>query len=249
MIFTVACILAAIGTSFRYEDAVAQNVTLAPTKYYGRIRFGRVLFTDGVWCYATTYDKALEFDTREDAMAAWAAMNPPFAMPRGYHLFRTESSPCVTFTTTAVRDLSVVFCCLLIVALTIDYMSCVKWADMYRSYRYEQALRASRRARRARYQITPFMHAPITQPISISPTNAPSLYVATMLAEAAWARNDLCPITQEPLSSSPAVLVPPCGHILSDEAGRQPTNQCPVCRVPANYTTVPHQITVVVPTD
>jgi hypothetical protein len=85
------------------------------------------------------------------------------------------------------------------------------------------------------------------QPIVHPPTTAPTLYAATMIADSAWARGDMCPITWDILNECPSVLVPACGHCLS--GGIKCPPRCPICSAPVRYTSVPRHIAVIVPTD
>lgn len=222
MIVTLAFLLTGIATTYRFEDAIAQNVSIIATRN-NRVRYDTVLFADGVTCNVPTKAE-FEFNTATDATAAWQAREPPFSMPRGYHLIRIEGDHCITLTTDATIQ-SLLFYMLIMAGLVIDP---VCWVFIKRHC----------------CRSTPRPAA--VEPTSVNPTVPPlSLYAATMLAETAWARDDICPVTQEKLKAATSVLAPPCGHIVSG-AGRPPNNMCPICRAPTHYTEVLAKVPVLV---
>lgn len=220
MIVTLAFLLTGIATTYRFEDAIAQNVSLVGTRN-NRVRYDTVLFTDGVTCNVPTKAE-FEFNTVADASTAWQVRDPPFSMPRGYHLIRIAGDHCITLTTDATIQ-SFLFYMLIIAGFTIDV---VCWTFITQ--------RCCRRT-------------PTAPSVVIPPPPPPplSLYAAIMIAETAWTRDEICPVTQEKLKEATSVLVPPCAHIVSG-AGRPPNNMCPVCRAPTHYTEVPTKVPVIV---
>lgn len=220
MLATLTFIILAIGTTYKLEDATATSLTVGTT-YDNRVRITSVQFADGLTCFTPKVDR-LSYNTVADATAA----NPvPFATKRGFQYMTITNKDCIAMMDNPTSE-SILYILLNLVGIAVD---AAVWVCIYRGWK-------DRRRQVVVPQVTAAPKAPQPQQPSLT------TYAATLMIEAAIQRGDTCPVTLAPLTSV-ALLVPPCGHILS-EAARPTNNMCPVCRAPATYTPVPCKLTV-----
>lgn len=229
MFATLTFIILAIGTTYKLEDATATSLTFGKT-YDNRVRITNVQFADGLTCFTPKVDW-LSYNTVADATAA----NPvPFETKRGFQYMTITTKDCIAMMDNPTTE-SLLYILLILVGIIVD---AVVWVCIYKSWKDGR--------RQVRPTATPVVVVPqvTAAPKGPQPQQQPALttYAATLMIEAAIRRGDTCPVTLAPLTSV-ALLVPPCGHILS-EAARPTNNMCPVCRAPATYTPVPCKLTV-----
>lgn len=228
MFATLTFIILAIGTTYKLEDATATSLTLGTT-YDNRVRITSVQFADGLTCFTPKVDR-LSYNTVADATAA----NPvPFETKRGFQYMTITKKECIAMMDNPTTE-SLLYILLILAGIIVDAVVCVCIYSIWRGGR-----------RQVRPTATPVAVVP---QVTVAPKEpqpqqpALTTYAATLMIEAAIRRGDTCPVTLAPLTSV-ALLVPPCGHILS-EAARPTNNMCPVCRAPAMYTPVSCKLTV-----
>jgi hypothetical protein len=235
MIFTLTTVFLLVGAWPMEEMAIARNVTLGYSND-NRIRFDTVLFTDGRTCSVLDLER-YRFHTAEDAMRTWNARGPPFAASRYEENWHLTTNACTAFDN-PTNVIALIGIILGIFGVFADG-TCV--FCIYHKYYW--------RGRHREYRGTPIL--PVTDMPKIQPSVATSVpkglspYAAQLIAEASLQRGDICPVSQEPLDSV-ALLVPECGHVLSEAAAaaKLPT-ECYMCRKPVVYTRVEAKLKLV----
>jgi hypothetical protein len=74
------------------------------------------------------------------------------------------------------------------------------------------------------------VHVPVPVPMPMRSETGMSVYAAALIVDALLARDEMCPVTLEPLGDYEEILVGECGHACgaTDETAR--LDRCPVCR-------------------
>lgn len=140
--FTIIMIILGLGYTRRIEEADALNVAISNTPDH-RVRFARITFTDGVTCDTLKGDETVEYNTFNDAAAAWLSFNPPFRTTRGRNMF-IGTDKCVALTSEKVPTYPTFFIYLLIIpALVVDVCTLKCCCEFYE----EETINARRQGR------------------------------------------------------------------------------------------------------
>lgn len=226
---TLTLAVLAIGASYDLEEAVATSLSLTSTPD-NRFRYDRLTFTDGRSCMVPRLDKYI-FNTAAEANAS-LTFPYPYQTKRGYQKLKITTDDCVTMVDESSNTASIlflVFCCTLGPCCDIFLYHFLK--HVVKKYCQRQA------------DAVPLIAvAPAPAPARAPAHPAPSIYAATLMLEAAIQRGDTCPVMLTPLKTA-TLIVPGCGHILSDLA-RPQNDICPVCREHVAYTSIPCRIIV-----